>query len=146
MRSAFCRAQNSSQVPCDATGAAPLLATSLQLCGLDVGRGLAGSCKPVTQVPSQAFAGGRGRLAASMSLHSAVRAFGCRWSRGLLVLRKAAQVSAAALWAATEEEAGEAQAAGCRPGAAHAMHWHALSLVPEQLVAGGVRQPDMFCA
>jgi hypothetical protein len=30
MRSAFCRAQNSSQVPCDATGAAPLLAAAVR--------------------------------------------------------------------------------------------------------------------
>ena len=64
----------------------------------------------MTQVPSQSFADGDGdrdsgwRMAASMSSHSAVRA--CA-ERAAGVAQVGASFCCAALWAATEEEAGK---------------------------------------
>ena len=107
MRSAFCRAQNSSRVPCDAD-AAPLLAAAVRprrraRAGWELQAGDA-SAKPIVRRRTGTADGGFDVVAQrSTGVRVVERVAG--------VVQVGASFCCAALWAATKEEAGEAQAA-----------------------------------
>ena len=138
-------------MPCECdgdVGAASLLAAAVRprrraRAGWELQAGDASAKPVVRRRTGTGTADGGFDVVAQRSAGVRVRAV----ERAAGVAQVGASFCCVALWAATEEEAGKRSwllhARRC-----NAMHWHALSLVPEQLVASFQLQlqPDMFCA